>query len=218
MTSKFKENGFLVVRNYLDQIGLDLSVLQEYFYLKFSSSKCSSGKFTPGSFNYYSDLLTETILRLSKNKFEEYTQYSLLPTYSFTRLYVKGNKLVKHTDRKAAQISATLCVDISDQEYPSTIYMSKTEKDEDATSLILHPGDLCLYDGSKMWHWRDRIKNDWLLQSFFHYVDADGDKKNLIYDQRSNLGMPSIHEDQPKIDATSKYFNQYISNAYRTDA
>ena len=43
-------------------------------------------------------------------------------------------------------------------------------------------------------------------------------KRNLIYDQRSNLAMPSIHEDQPKIDATSKYFNQYISNAYRSDA
>jgi len=53
---------------------------------------------------------------------------------------------------------------------------------------------------------------------FFHYVDANGDKKNLIYDGRSHLGMPSIYDEQSKIDTTSKYFNQYISNAYATPA
>lgn len=213
MTNKFKENGFLVVRNYLDQIGLDLGVLQEYFYLKFSTSECSASRLTPGSYNYYSDLLTETILKLSKNKFEEYTQSSLLPSYSYTRLYVKGNRLVKHKDRKEAQISATMCVDISDQEYPSTIYMSKTNEDTDGIPLILNPGDICLYDGSKMWHWRDRIKNDWMLQCFFHYFDADTEN-TVMYDGRSSLGMPPIYDTTKKMDKTSKYFKQYISNAY----
>lgn len=217
MTNKFKENGFLVVRNYLDLIGLDVSVLQEYFYLKFSTSESSASRLTPGSYNYYSDLLTETILKLSKNNFEKYTGYNLSPSYSYTRLYVKGNKLSKHRDRKEAQISATMCVDISDKEYPSTIYMSKTNQDEDATPLILNPGDICLYDGSKMWHWRDRIKNDWMLQCFFHYFDADN-QNTVLYDGRSNLGMPPIHDSTKKMDKTSKYFNRYISNAYRSDA
>lgn len=217
MTDSFKQNGFLVVRNYLDQIGLDLNVLQEYFYLKASSTKIKDDPQTPGSVNYYSDLLTETILKISKPNFEKLTGYSLLPTYSFSRLYLKGNKLKKHTDRMAAEISGTLCVDYSG-EYKSEIYMSPTDKESDATKIILNPGDLCLYDGIKMWHWRDRIKNNWLLHIFLHYVDAEGDKKDLIYDQRSYLGLPSINDKEFKQGHTSDYFKEYISNAYRPPA
>jgi hypothetical protein len=216
VTNQFKQNGFLVVRNYLDQIGLDLSLLQEYFYLKFSCFKSSSSRLTPGSFNYYGDTLTETILKLSLNKFENYTGFNLLPSYSYTRLYVKGNKLTKHMDRSAAEISATMCVDISDKEYPPTIYMSETNRDEDAIPLILNPGDLCLYHGSRMWHWRDRIKNDWMVQCFFHFIDADGESVQQIYDGRSGLGLPPICDEQPKLNIESSYYKQYISNAYRS--
>lgn len=214
MNSNFKKNGFLVVRNYLDQIGLDINVLQEYFYLKGLTTKVKDDPQTPGSVNYYSDLLTETILKISKSKFEKFTGYNLLPTYSFSRLYLKGNKLTKHTDRMSAEISGTLCIDYSGKHH-SEIYMSPTDKESDATKVILNPGDLCVYNGIKMWHWRDRVKNDWLLHTFLHYVDADGDKKHLVYDQRSYLGMPSINDKQFNQGHVSNYFKSYISNAYR---
>lgn len=218
MIPTFKETGFLVVRNYLDQIGLDNRLLQEYFRLKFSSVSSEPDSLTPGSANYYADVLTETILKLSTPNISQYTGYNLLPSYSFTRLYLKGNILNKHLDRKEAQISGTLCVDISDEKYPSEIYMSPTKEESDAVKIILNPGDLCLYDGSKMWHWRNRIKNDWLLQVFLHYVDGDSDKKEFIYDKRSYLAQPPNNKNIRKTNILSKYFDSYISNAYQSDA
>jgi hypothetical protein len=58
-----------------------------------------------------------------------------------------------------------------------------------AVELKLNPGDLCLYRGCDLYHWRPPFENKWYLQAFLHYVDGNGTYKDQLYDGRPFLAM-----------------------------
>ena len=58
----------------------------------------------------------------------------------------------------------------------------------DAIAIHLNPGDLCLYHGCDLYHWREPFTQRWYLQSFLHYVNANGPYKDCLYDKRTYLG------------------------------
>lgn len=72
------------------------------------------------------------------------------------------------------------------------IYFSTKEDRSDAVEILLEPGDLCLYRGCDLYHWRPPFEQDWYLQAFLHYVNADGENKNNIYDGRLILGYAKV--------------------------
>jgi hypothetical protein len=184
----FKDNKYLIVRDFLDKKTLD--IIQTYFFIRV---KCGFGDRNdaqaPGSYSFYSDPLMESILDRSCGELSEKTGINLLPTYSYTRVYVKDNELKIHRDRPSCEISATLSLGFAGDINP--IFFSKNEDRSDAVKILLNPGDLCLYRGCDLWHWRPPFENKWYLQSFLHYVDGDGPYKDNIYDEREFLGMPA---------------------------
>ena len=97
--------------------------------------------------------------------------------------------MVIHRDRPECQYSATLCLGRPENEEISAIYMSKTENKEDGKELLLEEGDLCIYMGTEMYHWREPFKNSWYLQTFLHYVDKEGPYAHTLYDGRRCLGI-----------------------------
>jgi len=60
---------------------------------------------------------------------------------------------------------------------------------QNPAEINLNPGDLCLYRGCDLWHWREVFAQKWYLQAFLHYVNADGAYKDNLYDGRPYLGM-----------------------------
>jgi PKHD-type hydroxylase len=53
------------------------------------------------------------------------------------------------------------------------------------------PGDMVVYKGCDVEHWRPKLKardNEWVVQLFIHYTDANGPYKHLKYDGREKLG------------------------------
>jgi hypothetical protein len=56
----------------------------------------------------------------------------------------------------------------------------------------LKPGDLAIYRGCDLSHWRDQFKhtNDdvWHVQGFFHFVDANGPCAEFKHDKRNSIG------------------------------
>jgi len=182
----FKENGYLVIRNFLDKDFLDF--VQDYFFIRVKSGKSSKNDSqVPGAYCFYSDPLCETILDRSCKELSEKIKINLLPTYSYTRIYLKGNELTKHRDRSSCEISATLSLAHDGEVSP--IYFSKNEDESDSVEILLNPGDICIYRGCDLWHWRKPFENNWYLQTFLHYVDSDGQYKDFIYDKRSFLGI-----------------------------
>ena len=184
----FKENGFEVINNFLEPNFV--SFIQQYFFTRIKSGDCILGdNQAPNSYVFYGDPLMDTILNESSDKLGEIIGYNLTPTYTYTRLYMKGDQLKKHKDRPSCELSATLSLRIPEGESINSIYFCRNEDESGVIGVKLNPGDLCLYSGCDLFHWRKPFTQDWYLQSFLHYVNADGPYKNNVYDGRKFLGM-----------------------------
>lgn len=119
--------------------------------------------------------------------FEQATGKKLLPTYSYARLYSKGDELPIHTDRDSCEVSATITLGFEGRSWP--IYMGNKDKSE-KKKLQMGVGDAVLYKGITTHHWRETfVEGKWQAQVFLHYVDANGPHANLAYDGRNKLNV-----------------------------
>jgi len=115
---------------------------------------------------FYKDPLMQIFLKDKKKILEKCVNLKLLETYSFWRCYTYGSELVKHKDRKSCEISVTLFIG-SDGEHEWPIYM-------DGKAVNLKAGDAIIYKGCDIKHWRKPYEGDYHIQTFLHYVDANG--------------------------------------------
>jgi hypothetical protein len=184
----FKEHGYQIVRNFLDADFVKF--IQQYFILRIRAGHSELGDIqAPNSFIFYGDPLIETILDNSCKSLSKFAGINLLPTYSYTRLYGCGDELKIHRDRPSCEISATLALGFPEGDKINSIYFSENEDGSNSTEIILNPGDLCIYRGCNLYHWRPKFTQKWYLQAFLHYVDENGEYKENIYDGRPCLGM-----------------------------
>ena len=61
-----------------------------------------------GCYTKYADWVMETLLMYMIPVMKAKTGLELIPTYSYTRLYEKGNILKRHKDRPSCEVSTTL--------------------------------------------------------------------------------------------------------------
>jgi hypothetical protein len=187
----FKENSYQIIKNFLEP---DFVLfIQDYFALKINAgtSIMDEGQ-VYGSHSFYGDYLVETILQNSCESISKIINIKIVPTYSYARCYMKGDELEIHRDRESCEISATISLGHSNDFPTNPIYFSKNSDKSESTEVILNPGDLCLYRGCDLWHWRPPVENKWHLQAFLHFVDSEGKNKEFIYDQRPYLGFEKI--------------------------
>ena len=149
----------------------------------------------PNSYAKYGDRLMESLLIQTIPLMEKETGLKLIPTYSYCRLYKKGNVLKRHKDRPSCEISTTL--NLGGDEW--SIYLSSSSKDNISNSpkeikIDLKKGDMLIYKGCELEHWREVFEGNVCGQVFLHYNQADGefDKSNL-YDKRPMLGVPKLN-------------------------
>ena len=158
-------------------------------------------KQVPNTYAVYSDLLMETLLSKLTPYMEENTKLKLSPNYSFARIYKEGDVLERHNDRFSCEISTTL--NLGGDPWP--IYISTKENvgipdnkkifwksKAKGTKIDLKPGDMLIYRGMELEHWRNKFKGKSCGQVFLHYnnLATKGSDKN-IYDRRPHLGLPS---------------------------
>lgn len=119
------------------------------------------------------ELLCELTPELSKA-----SGVTLLPTYSYIRVYQAGDELKKHIDRDSCEISVTLNL-VGDCDWPIQI----ERLDGSIASITMQPGDAMLYLGCRAEHWRDPIPGNKYVQVFLHYVDSDGSRSHCYFDK-----------------------------------
>jgi hypothetical protein len=139
----------------------------------------------PQAFNTYScyaDIAMETLLLKLKPEVEKVTGMKLIENYSYTRIYKKGDILEKHIDRKSCEISTTLNLG-GDKDWP--IYL------EPNTKINLTPGDMLIYSGCELKHWRNAFEGEEYFQSFFHYNNVEK-KEYIKFDGRLHVGLPEF--------------------------
>ena len=136
----------------------------------------------PGAWSSYGNYNADLLLFLLKPKIEKVVNLELVPTYSYYRLYEKGQELKPHTDRKSCEYSVTINLGYS-HDWPLYIedYNSFTHE------MFMGVGDGIIYNGTDLKHHREKFDGDWYSQIFLHYVDIDGPNRNYIYDKRDIL-------------------------------
>ena len=136
----------------------------------------------PETYSHYSDIAMETLLQKVKPIMEKKTGIELLETYSYARIYKKGDELHKHIDRYACEISTTM--HLGGDEW--SIYL------EPNIEVNLKQGDMLMYRGCDLEHWREPFTGEDCGQVFLHYNDASSkDAKQNKFDGRPMIGLPS---------------------------
>lgn len=135
---------------------------------------------------WYADPLTEVILKNSLPAVEAFTGLELYPTYSFARVYQKGDRLKPHVDREACEISVTCNIAVKGAVWP--FYTQLPQKAE--VVYYLEPGDACIYRGCDVVHWRNEaVDTDINVQIMLHYVDKNGPNAGYKFDGRTSLAI-----------------------------
>lgn len=104
---------------------------------------------------------------------------SMLPTYSYARLYKNGAILAPHTDRSACEVSITLHLGSDGVEWP--IYFRKP--DNSVVEVKMKPGQAVMYLGCVAEHWRDKYQGNAYGQVFLHYVRSRGPNGKYYFDK-----------------------------------
>ena len=211
----FKEKKYTLIKK---AISYDLANLAfNYLLLKRDAVKWMHdndyiSKFTPGfgtwedkqvlnTFSCYSDMFMETLMMKVLPVMKQHTDMNLIPCYTYARIYKKGDILRRHKDRPSCEISTTLRLGGDSW----TIFLDPTGGDyvideykqihkpnaPKGIPINLEVGDMLVYSGCDLEHWREPFAGDNCAQVFLHYNDIDGPfgTKN-IFDKRPLLGIP----------------------------
>lgn len=166
--------------------------LSNYLRSLVAEGKASKDEQCPKSFSVYGDEILDGVLDNFKDAIGSNLGLELLPTYSYARVYQKGEVLEPHIDRESCEISGTLTLGF-DGTTVWPIYVGESSNDGNGKRIDLGVGDILMYRGEEVPHWRNEFKGEWQCQVFFHYIDANGPHagKGLENDGRPKLGTVS---------------------------
>ena len=155
----------------------------------------------PETYSQYSNIVMETLMLKCQPTMEKATGLKLYPAYTYARIYKKGDVLKRHKDRFSCEISTTMNLGGDDWplylepdsskggDIPGEGYKSENTK---GIRVDLKSGDMLVYSGCELEHWRDKFKGKECIQVFLHYNNrkTPGAKDNM-FDKRPHLGLPS---------------------------
>ena len=155
----------------------------------------------PNTYCHYGNIAMETLLLKCQPVMEKATALKLYPAYTYARIYKKGDELKRHKDRFSCEISTTM--NLGGDDWP--IYLSPNENvgppdgknitvasEAKGVKVDLKPGDMLVYRGVDLEHWREKFKGTECVQVFLHYNNRKTPgAKNNMFDARPHLGLPS---------------------------
>lgn len=208
----YAKNRYVVIKNFLDPntVGLvyrycitkAMSMDYKFLHDKANFNKNWDGEWTdpqaPGCYSNYGDTLMDTLLTACLQQMQNYTGLNLVPNYTYWRMYQQGSELTKHIDRHSCEISTTICLgyDTSNLDpnqnpgYSWPIFMEdKSGANPNGLEISLQPGDMVIYRGCELVHWREKYKGLAHAQLFMHYNERVEDNQPML-DGRPLIGIP----------------------------
>ena len=163
----FNEEGYEIMRGVVSRKLLDSTVAD------FDLHELTMNTTRPGpkgdsqvsnSFSVNSPAYAQYLNQSLESLIEDKINIRLTNTGSYARIYYKNAVLKKHKDRAIYRISATVCIK-KETDWPIWIETLTGE----TTPVELEEGDLMVYEGSKLFHWRDAYQGNRHHQVFLHY-------------------------------------------------
>ena len=211
---KFEKNHYLVIKEAIEPKVAEFvynyflmkrQVARTFFDTRFISPFTTewgvwNDEQVPNTYSHYADTAMETLLLNVQPKMEKLTGLKLNPTYSYARIYKKGDVLHRHKDRFSCEISTTM--NLGGDDWPIYLENKKNvgvpdgkkytaSSTNEGKKISLKPGDMLVYKGTILEHWREVFLGDNCAQVFLHYNNKgskDADKN--IFDGRPHLGLP----------------------------
>ena len=215
MKAKFKNNHFIVIKQAIDPkvanfvynyFLMKRQVARTFFDTRYISPFTTewgvwNDEQVPNTYSNYADVAMETLLLAVQPKMEKETGLKLNPTYAYARIYKTGDILHRHKDRFSCEISTTL--NLGGDEWPIYIENKKNvgvpddkkgitaSSNNKGSKVILQPGDMLVYKGMILEHWREPFVGQDCAQVFLHYNNvASPNADQNIFDGRPHLGLP----------------------------
>jgi len=144
----------------------------------------------PNTYAHYANIAMETLMLKCLPWMEKATGLKLYPAYTYARIYKKGDVLKRHKDRFSCEISTTM--NLGGDDWP--IYLEPSGKEGmKGIKVDLKPGDMLVYRGCELEHWREKFTGKECIQVFLHYNNCKtpGAKDNM-FDKRPHLGLPDF--------------------------
>jgi len=131
----------------------------------------------PNTPMYANDAMMKYLHKVLLRDIEDLFKRELYPTYTYWRMYKTGDVLHKHKDRPSCEYSATLHIGHRGEDWPIQLW------DDKVVTTYLKPGDMLLYKGCEVEHWREQLQGGQYAQAFLHYVDKNGPYKEWRFDK-----------------------------------
>ena len=122
MTTEFDKNNYIVIKKAVEPKVVEF--VYNYFLMKRQVARTMFDErfispFTeewgiwndpqiPNTYSHYCDIAMDTLLLKTQPVMEKHTGMKLIPTYSYARIYKKGDVLHRHKDRYSCEISTTV--------------------------------------------------------------------------------------------------------------
>jgi len=200
--TSFARDGFAVYRAVVAPQTLEL--IRAEFDILLANDRLRRGDAqVDNSYVAYGLPVSEALMGYLLPFMEEKTGYKLFPTYSYGRVYLNGAALARHVDRPACEISLSLTISESGgKPWPLQCETLTGE----VAAITLAPGDMMIYKGLEVPHWREPFAGERQLQLFLHYVRQDGPHASQRFDGRPHLGAPAANTPKPTPKPTTPPF------------
>ena len=139
----------------------------------------------PKSDSFYNNEIFNNLAEKVKHYIQEKTGINLATTFNYSRIYRKGEILKKHTDRNACEFSATITLD-----YSGTEPWDFLIKDQEEESIKINRGDMFIYDGVNLAHWRHELKDEWQSQVFLFFSAEE--KEDITTSEAYNRAFDAL--------------------------
>lgn len=195
MNNKLIENNYLIIPNFISPERS--KILSDEFKLYCEKENLLGDDQSPNSHSIYNHISFLELLCEKTPEVSTLIEETVLPTYSYARVYKEGSVLEKHVDRDACEISLTLHLD---GDYPWPIWIETPQQEKKFVSL--NPGDAMIYLGRIAPHWREEYKGSYYSQVFLHYVRSRGECSYAYFDKEkekeNNQSLEKIEQSQIK--------------------
>lgn len=184
MNPELRENGYLPCKGLLEPS------LARVFYkillLKQWRGESFRDNHIPTAASVTNTAETDALLLDLRPKLEELSGLALVPTYSYARVYFYGDTMIRHHDRGACELSASIHLGRDGGE--GALWFAPNNK------VDMEAGDGAVYLGTETDHWRERFTGNTMGQLFLHYVVAGGQYASCYFDGNPRRFPPSIAE------------------------
>lgn len=185
---QYEDNGFEVVQHFIPPYFTEY--LKNYFDLLRVNNQIpyKGDEQVANSLAIYGDPAFDMLMLMSLPMVEDIVGKKLLPTYTYARIYFNGADLLPHVDRDECEHSVSLSLG---GDYNALWPLWFKNGDKEPEYAAMGPGDAVIYQGNKVLHWRDPFEGEIQFQVFMHYVEAEGEYKDKLFDTRPYIGLPA---------------------------